>query len=110
MDHTYIQEHQIVAQYAVGKLDPADRVEFEDHLVDCRQCLDELELTDDFRQSLRRVASVRENSIDSRPASTGRLVAILAAAAVIVVGVVSFFFMRENRGIERQLNQARTDA
>jgi Putative zinc-finger len=110
MDHTYIQEHQIVSQYAVGKLDPADRVQFEDHLVDCPQCLDELELTDDFRHSLRNVESLRENPIESRPANAGRLVAILAAAAVVVIGLVSFIFMRENRGIERQLDQARTDA
>jgi Putative zinc-finger len=106
MDHTYIQEHQIVSQYAVGKLDPADRVQFEDHLVDCPQCLDELELTDDFRHSLRNVESLRDRPV----ALQRRVVAILAAAAVVVIGVVSFFFMRENRGIERQLDQARTDA
>src|SRR5215468_3774328 len=116
MDHAYIQEHQIVSQYAVGKLDPAGRVEFEDHLVDCPQCLDELELTDDFRHTLRSLESQRERPIDIRPASAGRpavfqrrVVAILAAVSVIVIGVVSFAFIRENRGIEGQLDQARTD-
>jgi len=116
MDHAYIQEHQIVSQYAVGKLDPADCVEFEDHLVDCPQCLDELELTDDFRHTLRSLESQRERPIDIRFASASpavfqrRVVAILAAASVIVIGVVSFAFIRENRGTERQLEQARTDA
>ena len=156
MDHAYIQEHEIVSQYAVGKLDPADRVEFEDHLIDCPQCLDELELTDDFRQTLRSLESQRERPINTqtmlnsslsgagsspllplrsaykldanlaehhaspelqRPASAGRpvvfqrrVVAILAAVSVIVIGVVSFAFIRENRGIESQLDQARTDA
>lgn len=117
MDDVYIQEHEIVSQYAVGKLDSADRVEFEDHLVDCPKCLDELELTDDFRYTLRSLESQRERPIDTRPASAGRpavfqrrVVAILAAASVIVIGVVSFAFICENRGIERQLDQARTEA
>jgi putative zinc finger protein len=117
MDHAYIQEHQIVSQYLMGKLQPADRVQFEDHLVDCPQCLDETELTDDFRRALRNLMSQRESRISARTglatwlAGFQRREIVLSAAAVLIVAtLISFFVVGQKRRFERELDQARLDS
>jgi hypothetical protein len=117
MDHAYIQEHQIVFRYSVGKLEATDRVEFEDHLVDCPQCMDELDLTDDFRYSLRSAASQSESQIPGNARSAvgwhigfqRRGIAVLAVASLIVVSFVSVFFVRQNRLLQGDLDLARID-
>jgi hypothetical protein len=56
MDHQHIRENNVVSLYLVGKLPQDERDRFEEHFVDCQQCLDEMELTNDFRRKLRQVA------------------------------------------------------
>src|SRR5579863_9779938 len=56
MDHDYINEHGVVSLYVAGKLSPDERLGFEEHFVDCQQCLDQIELTEDLRGALRQVA------------------------------------------------------
>jgi len=113
MDHAYIEEQQIIAHYAIGKLAPAERLEFEEHLAGCRECQDEFELTDDFRGALRQSVLTRV------PASTApvwfgaRQIAALSAAVLLVAacGLVVFFnqqrsFEGERRGWERRYASA----
>jgi hypothetical protein len=57
MDHQHIRENDVVSRYLMGKLSEKDRTQFEEHFVDCQQCLDEMELTGDFRRGLRQVAN-----------------------------------------------------
>jgi hypothetical protein len=52
MDHQHIHENNVVSLYLMGKLPEEDRGQFEEHFVDCQQCLDEMELTNDFRRKL----------------------------------------------------------
>lgn len=56
MDHDYINEHGLVSLYVAGKLPPEERTGFEEHFVDCQQCLEQIELTEDLRSSLKQVA------------------------------------------------------
>jgi hypothetical protein len=56
MDHDFINEHGFVSLYVAGKLSPDERLGFEEHFVDCQQCLDQIELTEDLRGALRQVA------------------------------------------------------
>jgi hypothetical protein len=56
MDHDYINEHGVVSLYVAGKLSPDERLGFEEHFVDCQQCLDQIELTEDLRGALKQVA------------------------------------------------------
>src|SRR5262245_42806853 len=107
MDHGYIQEHEIVSRYVMGNLESGDRIEFEDHLIDCSRCLDDLELSDDFRRTLRVVVSQREGRIQTR--LRGRESAMFAVAALIVVGLISFFLLGQSRRFEQELEQARLD-
>ena len=57
MDHHYIKEQNIPDRYLLGKLPPEERARFEEHFIDCQECLDRLETTEDFRQALRSVAA-----------------------------------------------------
>jgi hypothetical protein len=57
MDHQYIEEQNIPDRYLLGKLRAEERARFEEHFIDCRECLDRLETTEDFRGALRSVAA-----------------------------------------------------
>jgi anti-sigma factor RsiW len=48
MDHRYIDEHSLADRYLDRALAPAERGEFEAHLVDCQECRDRLLLAEMF--------------------------------------------------------------
>ena len=56
MDHDYINEHGVVSLYVAGKLSPEERAGFEEHFVNCQQCLEQIEVTAELRDGLRQVA------------------------------------------------------
>lgn len=56
MDHHYIEEQNIPDRYLLGKLSVEERERFEEHFINCRECLDRLEMTEDFLNALRVVA------------------------------------------------------
>jgi hypothetical protein len=57
MEHSYIEDHNIAERYLSGKLSPEERMRFEEHFVDCTQCLDRLEPIDDHRDGLKPTAA-----------------------------------------------------
>jgi hypothetical protein len=69
MDHEYIRENNVTALYFLGKLSVEERNRFEGHFVDCQQCLDQLEVTGDFREVLKQVA--KEDDSWSKDANWG---------------------------------------
>lgn len=57
MDHQWIEEENVAELYATGRLPPEDEEEFEIHLLECRECRERVAQADDFRASLRTVAT-----------------------------------------------------
>ncbi len=57
MDHTEIEEHQVVDRYLMGRLAEADAGRFEKHYLGCSHCLEELELADRMQGAARTAAS-----------------------------------------------------
>jgi hypothetical protein len=57
MEHQYIEEQNIPDRYLMGKLPDEERARFEEHFIDCRECLARLETTEGFRGALRAVAA-----------------------------------------------------
>src|SRR5687767_2360189 len=57
MDHYYIEDHEIADRYLLGKLPAEERMQFEEHFVDCHECLERLETTESFRGALRTAAA-----------------------------------------------------
>jgi hypothetical protein len=59
MDHKYINEFDLVERYLMGRLAAEESAQFEEHLVDCLQCVDRLNTTKALIEGLRLVASER---------------------------------------------------
>jgi hypothetical protein len=57
MEHSYIKDHHIADCYLSGKLSVEERMRFEEHFVDCAECLDWLQTAENFHAGLRIVAA-----------------------------------------------------
>lgn len=55
MDHRHIRENEIASLYVMDKLSALERIAFEEHFVDCQECLDQIELIEGFSSALRLV-------------------------------------------------------
>jgi hypothetical protein len=49
LDHPYIEEHHLAERFVDGTLSPHDRKLFEQHYVDCQECMDRVALAQIFR-------------------------------------------------------------
>jgi hypothetical protein len=103
MTHDYIDDNQIAARYLMGKLDAEEEAAFEEHFVDCRECLANLELIRDFRGHLHDAAS---ETLSQRRGWFARLAGLAlwqqraawAAAAMVLIGVPSIILQMDLRG------------
>jgi hypothetical protein len=57
MEHRYIEEYNIIDRYLLRKLSDEDLVRFEEHFLDCRQCLEQMEMTERLRAWLRKATA-----------------------------------------------------
>ena len=57
MDHREIDDHHVPERYLLGQLSAEDTERFEDHLLDCRECLERLEIGERFQGALRDVVA-----------------------------------------------------
>lgn len=57
MDHHHIDQFSLIDRYLMGRLAAHESAEFEEHFIDCPQCIDRLDTTKDFIEGLRLVAS-----------------------------------------------------
>jgi hypothetical protein len=57
MDHTHIEELDLVYRYLMGRLTANESAQFEEHFVDCAQCVDRLETARDLIHGVRMMAS-----------------------------------------------------
>lgn len=57
MDHEQINRFDLIDRYLMGKLPAEERARFEEHFVDCPQCLAQLHTTKNFISDLRLVAA-----------------------------------------------------
>jgi hypothetical protein len=73
MDHAYVEEHQVVDRYLMGRLTAEELERFEEHYLSCTECLDRLETTEDLARALKRVAGE-----DAARVATARQLAAVA--------------------------------
>ena len=99
MDHTIIDNDNLVERYLLGRLTVADRQRFEAHFVDCPRCLEQLEWTEDLHGALRAAAAedagtVVTGGILAFLARRGRVArAFLALAALAVPAALALAFL-----------------
>lgn len=117
MNHRYIEEADITDRYLLGKLPPEERDRFEEHFVDCQECLDRLETTRNFRRGLK--AAVAEDAartsayvrvgllawLSSR--SRRQQAAVLLATLLLPAALAAAFFVPRVRRAQEELEQAK---
>lgn len=91
MDHKYIDEFDIVERYLARRLAEGETTEFEEHFVDCLECVGRLETTRAFVDGLRRVASDRAAAaLDRSSATLGNARSTISRKAfAVAAGVLS---------------------
>jgi len=68
MNHREIEDRDIAFLYLKAKLPAEERRRFEEHLVDCSECLDRIELLQGLRSGLKQVASDDVATVHVMPA------------------------------------------
>ena len=96
MDHSRIEEHNLIDRYVRGTLPADERAEFEEHFVDCAACQEQIEAAKSLR------LAVRESVTETRASSGWRWTAIAACACLgIARSLVVEHFRRTARLKER---------
>jgi hypothetical protein len=112
MDHAYIEEHDLAESYLKDRLSESEREAFEAHYFACAMCLARLETASDFREGMLQVAA--EDATRAQAGllaglallSRGRRIA-LGAFLLLLVALPGGLLVARNRGLERQLAEAR---
>lgn len=119
MNHLQIEESNMVDRYLLGRLPAEEQSQFEEHFVDCQQCLDRLETSASFRRgvkfafaedALRTGAYVQAGVLGwLMRRNRWQQTALLLLAIFLLVGPSAFFIMK-NRRIQEELGHARRDS
>ncbi|HEY4575014.1 MAG TPA: zf-HC2 domain-containing protein, partial [Thermoanaerobaculia bacterium] len=73
MNHTDVEEQNLVDRYVMGKLSAAETERFEDHYLSCPECLDRLDLAESMQRGFKRAAGQ-----DAARLATSRQLALVA--------------------------------
>lgn len=114
MDHAYVEEHDLIESYLKDRMSGSERDTFEAHYFACETCLQQLEMASDFKEGMLQVAA--EDTARASAARTflaglallfrGRRLA-LGGALLLLVALPLGLLVARNRGLERQLAEAR---
>lgn len=114
MDHTGIDDAQTAERYVQGRLSEEERLRFEEHLLDCRRCLDSIEAVEGLRGGLKEVSAAEipvtsESNVTPFRARTrpARSFLTFLAAACVPLGILSLVFYAQTRGMRRELDDSK---
>jgi len=120
MNHQYIEENNIADSYALGKLPASERARFEEHYIDCEECLDRLESAEVFCRAVQHVmkgeaapsivalgAGLFGRMARIRPRWQTTLAVSLILLPVTLLVVIANQFV-ENRRLNRELTSVNT--
>jgi hypothetical protein len=108
MEHSFIERADVIDRYVRGTMPAAERSEFEEHFLDCRECLEQLELGRSLREGIKVCAAQpsRAAAHQRRPGFFGWLSWRPAAAAAMAVLLISAI---PSVVLYRSLESTRTD-
>ena len=119
MDHKYIAQSNVIDQYVLGKLATDEAEAFENHFIDCPECVEQLSITRSLVHDLkglaveetllsgnRRVESRRRWQLQLVPL---RWAAAIALGYVAVAAVFAFLAVRRQSQLEAKLQQAQNE-
>ncbi|MGD0299395.1 MAG: zf-HC2 domain-containing protein [Bryobacteraceae bacterium] len=102
MDHSRIEEHNLIDRYVRGTLPADERAEFEEHFVDCAACQEQIEAAKSLR------LAVRESVTETRASSGWRWTAIAACACLGIALAASSMFLFERQSARSELASLRS--
>jgi hypothetical protein len=112
MQHSEIERDSLVDRYVRNTLRGAERQSFEEHFLDCPQCLEQLEIASSLRQAIREsaVQAVAAPAV-ARPRRWYVLgwVQAVAAACLVVTVVTSVVFFEQMQHARRELASAQVE-
>jgi hypothetical protein len=116
MDHAYINQFDIVDQYVMGKLAAEERILFEEHFVDCPQCVARLKITRNFIQDLR--LSTVQQALQTESYAPGKVLSqmlsfkslALACSCLLIIATAGMLLIINYiQGLQSDINQAKKD-
>jgi len=120
MDHTHIEQSDLIHRYLMGQLSVAEQEQFEEHFVDCAVCVDRLATTKDLIQGLRLVASrqgaEREDHLPapiprySRYGRAAKWLAFASGLLLIIASSAAVIMSNRVRLSRTEAAQARSDS
>ncbi|HEX6903096.1 MAG TPA: zf-HC2 domain-containing protein [Thermoanaerobaculia bacterium] len=118
MDHTYIEDRQIVDRYVLGNLPPEEAARFEEHYLSCPECLDRLDVAESMQRGFQRaagrdmarVAAARQLALVAWLSRLGRSrqMAALLMAVLVVAVLPAGLAWRKIGERDRELEQTRS--
>jgi hypothetical protein len=117
MDHRRIEEMNIPELYATGRLSSEDEEDFETHLLECRECREQVAWADDFGTSVRTVAVAAVEEVARVATRAGFLVWLARrgaavrmglTAALLVLAALPAWLLVERSSLQAELAKARS--
>jgi hypothetical protein len=118
MNHTYIEEQDLVDRYVMGKLSPAEAERFEEHYLSCPECLDRLDLAESMQRGFKRaagedatrLAAARQLALVAWLSRLGRSrqLAVLAMAVFVIAVLPAGLALRRIGESDRELAETRS--
>ena len=114
MEHEEIDKLNLIDRYLMGKLLAEENVSFEEHFVNCPQCIADLQMTKNFMQDLRLVAA-EQTLIRHQPKKAsghllqmllGKPLAVAMGCLLIAAAVGAFFVINNTRNLRAAVDQA----
>ena len=116
MDHAYVEENGLVAQYRTGRLDPEEERRFEEHYFACAACQEELDHQRRFERGLQAMgaedAAASTATASSATAPPGKLLRfprrpttlwLALAASLLLAAALPYLLLRAGRAeLERE--------
>jgi hypothetical protein len=116
MNHEQIEQLHLVDRYLMEKLSAEESSIFEEHFIDCPQCIAQLRITNNFLQDMRSVAADQASQIEVHkpkaafwnflPASFRHPLALAFGCLMIATAIVSFFVINHTRRLQQELDQS----
>jgi Putative zinc-finger len=111
MEHSFIEQTDIIDRYVRGTMPPAERFEFEEHFLDCQECLEQLEIARSLREGMKVCAAqpsaraATQSRVSSwfswRPVAAGAMAVLLLSAIPSVV-----LYRSLNGALDRETRRA----
>jgi hypothetical protein len=116
MDHEQINQFDLIDRYLMGKLPSEESASFEEHFVDCPQCVAQLQITKSFMRDFRSVAAGQASQIEHRqpgkatwhfPQTLFRKPLALAIGCLLIAAAAGAVFVVEyTRRLRGEVSQA----